>query len=90
MYFLFLTLSLSLSLSPSLSLSLSLSLPAFSLSPSLSLSLSLFSQVYHINCFCCSTCEKQLAPGEQFGLSKTKLFCKSHYDALQFNGKEYK
>ena len=40
-------------------------------------------QVYHMHCFCCSSCEKELVPGEQFGLSDGKLFCKSDFDLFQ-------
>ncbi len=45
--------------------------------------LSVCAQVYHMHCFCCSSCEKHLVPGENFGVSSGKLFCKSDYDLLQ-------
>lgn len=39
-------------------------------------------QVFHLDCFRCGTCERKLLPGEQFGLSNGKVFCKLDFDAL--------
>ena len=39
-------------------------------------------QVFHLDCFRCGTCERKLLPGEQFGLSNGKIFCKLDFDAL--------
>lgn len=36
-----------------------------------------------MRCFVCSSCEKELMPGEQFGFYDGKLFCKSDFDLFQ-------
>ncbi len=40
-------------------------------------------QAYHRHCFCCSSCEKNLLPGEEYCIINNKLFCKSDSDLLQ-------
>lgn len=39
-------------------------------------------QIFHVDCFCCVVCEKQLHSGEQFGLANGKLYCKTDFEAL--------
>ncbi|XP_076019757.1 LIM/homeobox protein LMX-1.2-like [Genypterus blacodes] len=36
--------------------------------------------VYHLSCFCCRVCERQLCRGEQFVLKEGQLLCKSDYE----------
>ncbi|CAG2195064.1 LHX6_8 [Mytilus edulis] len=41
---------------------------------------------YHLNCFSCSVCNRQLSTGEQFALHDNSLHCKIHYlQVLQGN-----
>ncbi|XP_041826135.1 LIM/homeobox protein LMX-1.2-like [Melanotaenia boesemani] len=35
--------------------------------------------VYHLSCFCCSICERQLCKGDEFVLKDGELLCKSDY-----------
>ena len=39
-------------------------------------------QIFHVDCFRCVVCEKQLHSGEQFGLANGKLYCKTDFEAL--------
>lgn len=39
-------------------------------------------QFYHLHCFACSACEKQLVPGELYTVNSGKLFCKRDYEQL--------
>ncbi|XP_028852511.1 LIM homeobox transcription factor 1, beta b [Denticeps clupeoides] len=36
--------------------------------------------VYHLNCFCCCVCDRQLRKGDEFVLKDGQLLCKSDYD----------
>ncbi|XP_060917664.1 LIM homeobox transcription factor 1-beta.1-like [Labrus mixtus] len=36
--------------------------------------------VYHLSCFCCCVCERQLLKGDQFVLKDGQLLCKSDYE----------
>ncbi|XP_072310156.1 LIM/homeobox protein LMX-1.2-like [Eucyclogobius newberryi] len=37
-------------------------------------------RVYHLSCFCCCVCERQLCKGDQFVLKDAQLLCKSDYE----------
>ncbi|RXM31894.1 LIM homeobox transcription factor 1-beta [Acipenser ruthenus] len=36
--------------------------------------------VYHLGCFCCCVCERQLRKGDEFVLKEGQLLCKSDYE----------
>uniref|UniRef100_A0A8C5PVP9 LIM homeobox transcription factor 1-alpha n=1 Tax=Leptobrachium leishanense TaxID=445787 RepID=A0A8C5PVP9_9ANUR len=36
--------------------------------------------VYHLGCFCCCVCERQLQKGDEFVLKEGQLLCKSDYE----------
>ncbi|XP_040915074.1 LIM homeobox transcription factor 1-beta-like isoform X2 [Toxotes jaculatrix] len=36
--------------------------------------------VYHLSCFCCCVCERQLCKGDQFVLKEGQLLCKNDYE----------
>uniref|UniRef100_A0A452H7A9 LIM zinc-binding domain-containing protein n=1 Tax=Gopherus agassizii TaxID=38772 RepID=A0A452H7A9_9SAUR len=36
--------------------------------------------VYHLTCFCCCVCERQLQKGDEFVLKEGQLLCKSDYE----------
>ncbi|KAL5004698.1 hypothetical protein ScPMuIL_018154 [Solemya velum] len=40
-------------------------------------------QVYHIDCFRCVACSRQLIPGDEFALKDDGLFCKADHDVVE-------
>lgn len=36
--------------------------------------------VYHLSCFCCCVCERQLCKGDEFVLKKGQLLCRGDYE----------
>jgi insulin gene enhancer protein ISL-1 len=42
------------------------------------------SKIYHIKCFKCSACERQLKPGDEFALREGgALYCKNDHDQIE-------
>lgn len=41
------------------------------------------SKIYHIKCFRCSACMRQLVPGDEFALRQDGLFCRHDHDVLE-------
>ena len=41
------------------------------------------SKIYHIDCFRCVACSKQLIPGDEFAIREEELFCKADHDVVE-------
>lgn len=41
------------------------------------------SKVYHIECFRCVACSRQLIPGDEFALRDDGLFCRADHDVVE-------
>lgn len=39
--------------------------------------------MYHIDCFRCVACSRQLIPGDEFALKEDELFCKADHDVVE-------
>ncbi|KAK8403393.1 hypothetical protein O3P69_000479 [Scylla paramamosain] len=40
-------------------------------------------KIYHLDCFRCSTCRKQLLPGDEFALREDGLYCRYDFDLFE-------
>lgn len=40
-------------------------------------------KVYHIECFRCVACSRQLIPGDEFALREDGLFCRADHDVVE-------
>ena len=40
-------------------------------------------KIFHIDCFCCVACNRQLVPGDEFALREDGLFCKADNDVVE-------
>ena len=38
--------------------------------------------IYHLTCFCCVVCKRQLSTGEEYGLSSNEVYCLLHFNEL--------
>ena len=38
--------------------------------------------IYHLTCFCCVVCKRQLSTGEEYGLSTNEVYCLLHFNEL--------
>ncbi|XP_064608868.1 insulin gene enhancer protein ISL-1-like isoform X2 [Liolophura sinensis] len=43
-------------------------------------------KIYHIECFRCTACSRQLIPGDEFALRDDGLFCKADHEVLERSG----
>lgn len=44
------------------------------------------SKIYHIDCFRCVACSRQLIPGDEFALRDDGLFCKADHEVVERAG----
>ncbi|XP_022694470.1 insulin gene enhancer protein ISL-1-like isoform X2 [Varroa jacobsoni] len=43
-------------------------------------------KIFHIDCFRCIACSRQLIPGDEFAIREDELFCKADHDVLGVGG----